>query len=191
VVKFYKKPLFWIGSSLDDLKDCPDEVQDYIGYALHWAQTGGKSPAAKPLQGFGGAGVLEVVDDFDGNTYSTGKNTMNKITKVAIPVEASSGNIFADLGRKDAEEANARIQLAQQIAQIIERKGLNQSQAAELMELEPSNVSALVLGRLVGFSTDRLLRCLMLLGQDVDIVVRDKADTRVNAHINVLGLGMG
>ena len=63
------KPLFWIGSSWNDLKDCPDEVQDFIGYALHWAQRGGKSPDAKPLQGFGGAGVLEIVDDFDGNTY--------------------------------------------------------------------------------------------------------------------------
>ena len=63
------KPLFWIGNSLSDLKDCPDEVQDFIGYALHWAQRGGKSPDAKPLQGFGGAGVLEIVDDFDGNTY--------------------------------------------------------------------------------------------------------------------------
>ena len=51
------------------MKDCPDEVQDFIGYALHWAQRGGKSPDAKPLQGFGGAGVLEIVDDFDGNTY--------------------------------------------------------------------------------------------------------------------------
>jgi len=57
----HEKPLFWIGSSLGDLKDCPDEVQDFIGYALHWAQRGGKSPAAKPLQGFGNAGVLEVV----------------------------------------------------------------------------------------------------------------------------------
>ena len=65
----HDKPLFWIGSSRDDLKDCPDEVQDNIGYALHWGQRGGKSPAAKPLQGFGGTGVLEVVDDFDGNTY--------------------------------------------------------------------------------------------------------------------------
>jgi phage-related protein len=65
----HEKPLFWIGSSLGDLKDCPDEVQDFVGYALHWAQRGGKSPAAKPLQGFGSAGVLEVVDDFDGNTY--------------------------------------------------------------------------------------------------------------------------
>lgn len=65
----YDKPLFWIGSSLNDLKDCPKEVQDFIGYALDWAQRGGKSPAAKPLQGFGNAGVLEIVDDFNGNTY--------------------------------------------------------------------------------------------------------------------------
>lgn len=63
------KPLFWIGSSRNDLTDCPDEVQRFIGYALHWAQRGGKSPDAKPLQGFGGAGVLEIVDDFDGNAY--------------------------------------------------------------------------------------------------------------------------
>ncbi|MGR8933381.1 MAG: type II toxin-antitoxin system RelE/ParE family toxin [Gammaproteobacteria bacterium] len=65
----HNKPLFWIGSSLDDLKACPDDVQDTIGYALDWAQRGGKSPAAKPLQGFGGAGVLEIVDDYDGDTY--------------------------------------------------------------------------------------------------------------------------
>ena len=65
----HEKPLFWIGNSKNDLKDCPDKVQDNIGYALQWAQNGGKSPDAKPLKGFGGAGVLEVVDDFDGNTY--------------------------------------------------------------------------------------------------------------------------
>jgi phage-related protein len=65
----HEKPLFWIGSSLSDLKECPDEVQDFIGYALHWAQRGGKSPNAKPLQGFGSAGVLEIIEDFDGNTY--------------------------------------------------------------------------------------------------------------------------
>lgn len=63
------KPLFWVGSSKDDLKDCPHEVQDNVGYALDWAQRGKKSPDAKPLKGFGGAGVLEIVDNFDGDTY--------------------------------------------------------------------------------------------------------------------------
>jgi phage-related protein len=65
----HEKPLFWMGGSLDDLKSCPDEVQDAVGFALDWAQRGGKSPDAKPLQGFGGAGVLEIVDDYDGDTY--------------------------------------------------------------------------------------------------------------------------
>jgi phage-related protein len=69
VERLSDKPLFWIGSSREDLKDCSDEVQDAIGYALHWAQRGGKSPDAKPLSGFRGAGVLEIVEDYDGDTY--------------------------------------------------------------------------------------------------------------------------
>lgn len=103
-----------------------------------------------------------------------------------IPVHASSGNIFSDLGRPDAEEALARVRLAQQIAQIIERKALSQTAAAELMGLDQPKVSALVRGRLSGFSTDRLLRCLMQLGQDVDIVVRDKPSDHTKAHISVV-----
>ncbi len=47
----------------------PEDVQDVFGYALHLAQTGQKHPDAKPLKGFGGAGVLEVVDDFQGDAY--------------------------------------------------------------------------------------------------------------------------
>jgi len=59
-----QKPLEWIGSSKKDLKALPDEVMDVFGYALYLAQTGGKHDQAKPLQGFGSAGVLEVVEDF-------------------------------------------------------------------------------------------------------------------------------
>lgn len=47
----------------------PGDVQDVFGYALHLAQDGGKHPQAKPLKGFSGAGVLEVVEDFQGDTY--------------------------------------------------------------------------------------------------------------------------
>ena len=61
----------WVGSSLDDLKDFPDEVRQGIGYALYLAQCREKHPSAKPLKGFKGAGVLEVVEDFDGDTYRT------------------------------------------------------------------------------------------------------------------------
>lgn len=64
-----QKPLFWIASAKRDLLALPGEVRDTFGYALHLAQEGAKHPQAKPLQGFGGAGVLEVVEDFHGNTY--------------------------------------------------------------------------------------------------------------------------
>ncbi|WP_199747236.1 MULTISPECIES: type II toxin-antitoxin system RelE/ParE family toxin [Corallococcus] len=63
------RPLVWVGSSLEDLKSFPEEVRGVMGYALHLAQTGGKHPDAKPLKGFKGAGVLEVVEDFDGDTF--------------------------------------------------------------------------------------------------------------------------
>jgi phage-related protein len=63
------KPLEWIGSSKKDLKALPDEVMDVFGYALFLAQTGRKHDQAKPLQGFGSAGVLEVVEAFRGNAY--------------------------------------------------------------------------------------------------------------------------
>ncbi len=63
------KPVRWVGSSKDDLSAFPDDVKRRVGGALWDAQLGGKAPFAKPLKGFGGAGVLEVVDDFDGDTY--------------------------------------------------------------------------------------------------------------------------
>ena len=63
------RPVHWIGSSLDDLRALPLEVGHAVGYALYLAQCGGKHPSAKVLHGFGGTGVLEIVENFDGNTY--------------------------------------------------------------------------------------------------------------------------
>jgi phage-related protein len=65
------KPIVWIGSSLKDLLAMPSEVRRHIGFALRAVQAGEKPAAAKPLKGFGGAGVLEIVDDHDGDTYRT------------------------------------------------------------------------------------------------------------------------
>ena len=64
-----RKPLFWIGSTKRDLKTFPDEVQDMMGHALDIAQQGKKHQDAKPFAGFGGAGVLEIVEDYAGDTY--------------------------------------------------------------------------------------------------------------------------
>ncbi len=63
-----EKPLDWVGSSKRDFLKFPDPVKDEIGNALGLAQFGGKHPAAKPWKGQG-AGVFEVVDSYDGNTY--------------------------------------------------------------------------------------------------------------------------
>jgi len=63
------KPLIWMGSSKKDLLALPDEVVDVFGYGLYMAQIGLKHPDAKPLSGFGSAGVLEIVDDWRGDTY--------------------------------------------------------------------------------------------------------------------------
>ena len=63
------KPIRWLGDSHDAVREFPREVRVGVGQALYEAQLGGRHFAAKPLSGFGGAGVLEVVDDFDGDSY--------------------------------------------------------------------------------------------------------------------------
>src|SRR5450755_2404527 len=63
------KPLIWVGASRKSLREFPEPVQDHMGYALYVAQRGGKHGDAKTLSGFGGAGVLEVVRDFRGDTF--------------------------------------------------------------------------------------------------------------------------
>jgi phage-related protein len=63
------KPVEWVASSKKDLMSMPSEVVDVFGFALHVAQHGGKHSQAKPLKGFGSAGVLEIVEDDDGSTY--------------------------------------------------------------------------------------------------------------------------
>jgi phage-related protein len=63
------KPLIWIGPSLNDLRRLSETVQDEVGYALYFAQQGRRHPSAKVLKGFGGAGVLEIIEDDAGGTY--------------------------------------------------------------------------------------------------------------------------
>jgi phage-related protein len=63
------KPVIWIASARTDLSAFPEEVKDAIGYALYIAQQGSKHRDAKPLKGFGGAGLLEIVENNDGGTY--------------------------------------------------------------------------------------------------------------------------
>ncbi|MBU1088093.1 MAG: type II toxin-antitoxin system RelE/ParE family toxin [Candidatus Omnitrophica bacterium] len=63
------KKLVWIGSALGDIREFPEDVKNDIGYALDRVQKGDKPASAKPLKGFGGAGVLEIIEDYCTDTY--------------------------------------------------------------------------------------------------------------------------
>jgi predicted XRE-type DNA-binding protein len=89
----------------------------------------------------------------------------------AADFETGSGNIFRDLGLGDADELDAKAKLAIEVAQILERRRLTQSEAATILKIDQPKVSALVRGHLEKFSLERLAQFLMRLGCDVDIRV--------------------
>lgn len=100
-----------------------------------------------------------------------------------LTVEASSGNVFADLGLPDADELLAKAELAITIRRLIESRGLTQAAAARLLGTTQPKISDLFRGRLNGFSMERLYRFLNALGQDVRIVVQPKPRSRSRATI--------
>lgn len=85
---------------------------------------------------------------------------------------AGSGNVFADLGIPHAEEALAKARLAESIADTIQRRGLLQAEAGRMFGIDQPKVSRIINGRLDGFSQDRLMRYLRILGDDVEITIR-------------------
>lgn len=102
-----------------------------------------------------------------------------------IECEMSSGNVFADLGVENPEEELIKAKLVLEIEQIIKRKKLTQVEAAKVMGINQPKVSALIRRKLDGFSVERLIHFLNTLGQDIDIVVRQKPASRKQACINV------
>jgi len=112
---------------------------------------------------------------------------MTRKRESKIPVTASSGNVFADLGFADAEEELAKAQLATYIRHVLKRRRLTQAAAARLMGIDQPKVSALLNGRLAGFSSERLMRLLTALGHDVEILVKAKPRGRSRGRILVIG----
>jgi predicted XRE-type DNA-binding protein len=91
-------------------------------------------------------------------------------------VVRSSGNVFAGLA--NAGERQTKVRLAIAINDVLERRGLSQGKAAELLGINQPKVSALSKYRLEGFSVERLMRFLTLLNQDVEIIIRNRIRTR-------------
>src|SRR5208337_2960641 len=96
----------------------------------------------------------------------------------------SKGNVFADLGLPNPEEALAKAELANKISVLIQERKLTQARAAKLLGIDQPKVSMLLRGRLTGFSIERLMRFLILLGQDIRITVQ--ASPRGQARVCVL-----
>ncbi len=89
-----------------------------------------------------------------------------------VRIERGSGNVFADLGRPDAEARLLKAELVTRIDEIIRGRRLTQARAAELLGLSQPDVSRLLRGDFRQYSVERLLRLLTALGRDVDIVIR-------------------
>ena len=103
-----------------------------------------------------------------------------------IRVQASSGNVFADLGLENSDELLVKAELAYKISRMITQQQLNPTEAAEVLGIEPSQVSALIHGKLSNFSLVSLFRCLNALGQDVEIFVKTKPQSRSKAQTRVV-----
>lgn len=102
-----------------------------------------------------------------------------------IKVQSSSGNVFSDLGLQNPDELLIKAELVRQISKIIAVRKMTQTEAAQMLGIDQPKVSALLSGKLSGFSTERLFRFLNALGNDVEIRVKmnsisdSQAKTRV------------
>jgi predicted XRE-type DNA-binding protein len=97
----------------------------------------------------------------------------------------SSGNVFADLNLPQADDLLAKAELAAKIIAEIQRRRLTQSQAAAILGIDQPKVSALKQGKLSGFSIERLIRLLLMLGRDIEITVKGRAKSRASARLRV------
>ena len=112
-------PVIWVGSSRKDLREFPDPVQDYMGYALYVAQRGGKHRDAKPLSGFGGAGIVEIVKDHRGDTFRAVYTVRFAGMVYVLHAFQKKSKTGRETPRRDLELIKQRLREAEQIAREI------------------------------------------------------------------------
>jgi predicted XRE-type DNA-binding protein len=103
-----------------------------------------------------------------------------------IEVEEGSGNIFADIGLPNSEERLAKADLAIRIAETIRARRLTQTRAGHILKIDQPKISRLLRGQLSGFSTERLMHFLTLLGRDVEITVKPAPRSHRQGHLRVV-----
>lgn len=110
------KPLIWIGSSRKDLREFPEDVRHRMGYALWIAQTGGKHRDAKALRGFGGAGVLEIIKDYRGDTFRAVYTLKHADVVFMLHAFQKKSKTGRETPRRDIELIKQRLREAERIA---------------------------------------------------------------------------
>ncbi len=115
----FLKPVIWVGSSRKDLREFPEPVQDHMGYALYVAQQGGKHRDAKALSGLGGAGVVEVVKDYRGDTFRAVYTLRYAGTVYVLHAFQKKSKTGRETPRRDMELIKQRLREAEQIAREI------------------------------------------------------------------------
>ncbi|CAE6843142.1 hypothetical protein R69658_06819 [Paraburkholderia aspalathi] len=103
-----------------------------------------------------------------------------------IEIEESSGNVYADLGVTDADEMLVKAQLATKIGEIVKRRHLTQTQAAEVLGMTQPKLSNMLRGQFRGISESKMLDCLARLGRDVKIVVGPARRSTKAGHVEVV-----
>ena len=112
-----QKPLLWIGSSKKDLMELPLRVRKFFGHALDFAQHGERHAAAKVLKGFGGAGVLEIVEDDTGGTYRAVYTVEFAEAVFVLHCFQKKSKSGISTPKEDIELIRARLKVAEKIAQ--------------------------------------------------------------------------
>jgi phage-related protein len=115
------KPLGWIASTKKDLLTMPEKVIGTFGYALHLAQTGKKHDQAKPLHGFGSAGVLEIVEDWRGNTYRAVYTVRFAASVFVLHVFQKKSKSGIATPKPDMDLIKDRLKIAEQTAKELMR----------------------------------------------------------------------
>ena len=110
-----ERRLAWVGASYDDLKSLPRPVQREFGIALRMAQLKQMPRRAKPLKGFGGAGVLELIDDFDGDTYRAVYTVRLQHAVYVLHVFQKKSKRGRELPKSDRALIESRLRRAEQI----------------------------------------------------------------------------
>lgn len=104
---------------------------------------------------------------------------------MAHEIEVSSGNVYADLGMHDAEQMQLKARLAQIIGEILQIKGLTQSQAAQILGMTQPKLSHLLRGQFRGISEAKMLECLVKLGRDVEIVISTESSAQGTLKVSL------